>query len=611
MLRKIAVMSITLPSLLLVSCGNDNEKEVKIVQNETVIDEGSKVERIPDATNWDPSWKKENTVIYHIIGEPDGLHPTNGISAMKQEINLYTQIYLVNNDLKKLTIFPQLAASDPEISANGVEYTYTLKDYIKWDDGSPVKVEDVIFTFKANKCPLVNNPDTRHLLEIIEDVIDLGNNKVKFIMREKYIANVHLLTDFAIIQRNFFDKGNVLGKYSFNQFNDPKFVADKNADLKTWANDFNSAKYEQDPNFIVGAGPYKLAAWDRSQSLTLVKKQNHWSAGKTSIYENAFPDKIIMKINTDHNATKLDFLNQVFDVTTTFDTKPLLELQKDTLFTKHYNHKFMDTYNFAYVGLNMKPDGSKHKALFTDKRVRKAMAMLIPYNDINKVINNNINKRVVGPVSPLKAEYNTDLKLIETNVEEAKKLLAEAGWKDSNGDQILDKMIDGKKVDFKFEIKYMTTTPVWENTAKLMAETMAKANIVMQLVPLQYATWSQDVHNHDFDMMLSSWAGSSQPEDMKQIWHSTNWANKGSNFVGFGNAESDALIDSARVELNEAKRITLMKKIQLMIYEEQPYIFTFASKRRIVAHKRFGNQEYYYEKPGLLLNNLKLISPTP
>ncbi|HLC83647.1 MAG TPA: ABC transporter substrate-binding protein, partial [Bacteroidia bacterium] len=204
-----------------------------------------------------------------------------------------------------------------------------------------------------------------------------------------------------------------------------------------------------------------------------------------------------------------------------------------------------------------------------------------------------------------------DLKLIETNVEEAKKLLAEAGWKDSNGDQVLDKMIDGKRVDFKFEIKYMTTTPVWEENAKLMAESMAKANVIAQLVPLQYATWSQEVHNHDFDMMISSWAGSSQPEDMKQIWHSGNWANKGSNFVGFGNAESDALIDSSRVELNEEKRIVMMKKIQSLIYDEQPYIFMFASKRRVIAHKRFGNQEYYYEKPGLLLNNLKLISATP
>ena len=157
----------------------------------------------------------------------------------------------------------------------------------------------------------------------------------------------------------------------------------------------------------------------------------------------------------------------------------------------------------------------------------------------------------------------------------------------------------------------MTTTPIWETQVKLMAESMAKTNVIAQPVPLQYATFMEKVYVHDFDMMLSSWAGSSQPEDMKQIWHSTTWASNGSNFVGFGNAASDALIDSSRVELNEEKRIVMMKKIQAMINEEQPYIFMFASKRRVLAHKRFGNQEFYYEKPGLLLNNLKLIEVTP
>jgi len=58
----------------------------------------------------------------------------------------------------------------------------------------------------------------------------------------------------------------------------------------------------------------------------------------------------------------------------------------------------------------------------------------------------------------------------------------------------------------------------------------------------------------------------------------------------------------------------LVHKFQQTVYDEQPVIFLFASIRRNVIHQRFGNVEMYFERPGILLNNLKLISensPTP
>jgi hypothetical protein len=56
------------------------------------------------------------------------------------------------------------------------------------------------------------------------------------------------------------------------------------------------------------------------------------------------------------------------------------------------------------------------------------------------------------------------------------------------------------------------------------------------------------------------------------------------------------------------KRIPMVRELQAMIYEDQPYVFMFASTRRNVIHKRFGNADMYFERPGVLLNNLKLLS---
>ena len=102
-----------------------------------------------------------NTVIAHISSNPDGLHPYNDNSANRTYIFNYTQQTLVSMDIEKLEIKPQLIKSMPSVSEDGLEYTYELKDGIKWDDGTPFTVDDVIFTTKVQVCPLTNNTNVK------------------------------------------------------------------------------------------------------------------------------------------------------------------------------------------------------------------------------------------------------------------------------------------------------------------------------------------------------------------------------------------------------------------------------------------------------------------
>jgi len=97
--------------------------------------------------------------------------------------------------------------------------------------------------------------------------------------------------------------------------------------------------------------------------------------------------------------------------------------------------------------------------------------------------------------------------------------------------------------------------------------------------------------------MLGAWSSSTQSEDPRQIWHSESWSNGGSNFVGFGNAYSDSLIEAANSELNPAKRKMLMHEIQHIVQDEQPYVFLFNATRKYALHKRFGNDTLYRERP--------------
>jgi len=600
-------------SLLLgIFCGCSNNKSNtesnKDNQNVSVSD-SVKCIKIADSQKILPEWSKENVLIYHNIGEPDDMHPTNGNSAVRSEILLYTQVYLIASDQENLSLRPGAAKSMPQVSANGLEYTYELRNDIKWDDGKPLTAEDILFTFKANKCPLTNNPHAKPYLENLKDIVVDKNNPmiIRLIMKRQYIENVGFLTDCPIMQRTFFDPKNVLSKYTFMQFDDPAFKSDEQKDLNEWATEFNSPKYSRDPKYLVGLGAYKIEKWDAGQSITLIRKENHWTKG-INTYETSYPEKIIFKINRDANSQVLEFKSQALDASTYLSTKTLLDLQKDDKFNANYNSRFTDTYNYTLLTMNTNPDGVVHKKLFVDKKVRRAMAYLVPYDDMNRIINRGKNKRMVGPVSPLKPECNNNLKLIPFDVEQAKKLLDEAGWKDTDGDNIRDKVIDGEKVQFSFNLNYLTTQIEWKDIAQMIADAMYKAGIKANLNPLDFAVQFDNAKKHNFDVLLNAWAGSSMPEDFTQLWHTSSWVSNGSNFSGFGNAESDALIDSIKYALDDTKRIALVKHLQEIIYDEQPSVFLFAGIRRVAVHKRFGNCEMTFERPGLILNNLKLLS---
>ena len=551
---------------------------------------------------------QNNTLVVHLLNEPEDMHPTNGASAVRAEINLYTNLSLLRVNYKTGELLPCLAKALPVVSSDGLNYNYELKSDMTWDDKSPITAHDIAFTTKASKCLYTNNIGLKPYWENIDDIIVDGNNDKKFTIKMKrpYILNTWFWTDFPIIQAAFYDKQNVLAKYSNAQLTDSTFLKSK-PDIKQWADEFNSPKYSTDPQFMSGAGPYKITKWDKGVSITLEKKKDHWSENcQENWYCQANADKIILKLNSNNASALLELKNGLIDVSTMIDYSSFTELSKDDKFTQNYTLKLADTYNYTYVAMNMKPDGKTHKKLFTDVAVRKAMALLTPYDQINKTLYENNNKRVVGPISPNKIDFNTDLKPLQYNVNQAKELLTQAGWADTDNDQVLDKIIDGEKVKFEFNINFMSGSKVWEDLAKQLAESFGKANIYVMLNPLDYNGFFNAVTGHQFDMSISAWQSSATPEDFSQLWSSASWTNNGLNFTGFGSPQSDALIDSINISVNETKRIELSKRFQKLVYDEQPYIFMFTQTRRVIVNKKWDNLEIYTEYPGVLLNTLKL-----
>ena len=102
---------------------------------------------LPDTTAFDPSWSKENVVVVHTISEPDNLHPTNGTTAIRAEIQMYTQMSLLQTDMRVPGVRPALCKDIPIASGDGLTFSFELRR-------SPDGMTEVPFPWKTSSSRL-------------------------------------------------------------------------------------------------------------------------------------------------------------------------------------------------------------------------------------------------------------------------------------------------------------------------------------------------------------------------------------------------------------------------------------------------------------------------
>ena len=543
-----------------------------------------------------------NVVTFHLSSQPDGLHPFNNNSGDRTIIFTYTQKAIVRIDLGSLETFAALVESMPEVSEDQLYYKYKIKRGIYWDNGEEFTAKDVAFTAKIQVCPLTDNAAVRPIYDtVIDDIILDPNDPFTFTMKAKkvYATNAEIFSEIYMQQQSHWDPEGILDNYTFEDFYRPDFKATVDQDLTDWMKDFNNSDNSYVPENLVGLGPYQVTAWETDAYIELTRKENWWGENDTSRYNANYPDKIVFRIVKDAAATKMSLKNQKIDVTTRLGNSSLLKLQELDYFNEAFDSEFVPEYAYAYVGLNMRPEESGRTPFFEDVRVRRAMAYATPVDEIIEVLLYGNGARQTSNCSPLKPDYNQELEPIPFDLDKAAELLSEAGWVDTDNDNIRDKEINGKRVPFRFDLNYFGNSQLSKETALMMKEEYYKVGVDINTVPLDFTILYKSAYEHNFDAMFGVWGGSGSYSDPVQLWHTSSWVNKGSNFVGFGDAESDSLIDRCNSLVDPLERRVVFKELQAKIYEEQPYIFQYSRVRPTIIHKRFANREMYSEKPGL------------
>jgi peptide/nickel transport system substrate-binding protein len=539
----------------------------------------------PDSSN--TTYKDQLTV--HMISDAKGLNPVTVIDGTSRSyILLNIMQSMLAFDYKTFKLVPVLAIDMPEIRNVGdlIEITYEIRPEAVWDNGTPVTVNDVLFSYKAIFCPGVNSENVKSAVDFVKDIRTYPDNFRKYTV--VCSKNIGVLENTGYEVRIFpeyvYDSKHLLRKYSIPELviEKPKCAGD--VAVKEFSDFFNSQKTLRDTNFVKGSGAYTFVSWETGKKLVLERKKHWWGDRMQGInqYFEAYPKRMEFVTITNTNTALTALKDGKLDFMLVAPVKEYMDLDNSPKFKKNFYKSEPEMLANASIGIN------HQDKILQDIRVRQALCYLINVDQIINKILLNYGVRINSTILPMKADIiNPAIKPYPYDLKKAMQLLQQAGWKDTDGDGMLDKIIDGQKTDFELSFSY-NTNPLREVMGLLMQRSFYQAGIKLTLNPLEWSLFQDELKKHKCQLWYQGWNLSPGLDDNKQILH-TSSANGGANYGSFGNAKTDKLLDDIRVELDSVKRKELYYQWQQIEHEQIPYVYLYVQKYRNCIHKRFEN----------------------
>ncbi|MCB0651986.1 MAG: hypothetical protein KDC85_11980 [Saprospiraceae bacterium] len=538
------------------------------------------------------NWKRTtNEVILRLDESPDRLNPMLATTAYATEVNMQVFSYLLSIDPKTLEFIPQLAKAWPEEKemtegphAGQMANTFEIFEEAVWDDGTPVTGNDYVFTVKTVFVPQLPTQRVRPYFSMIKDIEVDGKNPKRFTVYTEKTDNVveTISNTMFVMPAHIYDAQNFLAEIPLTDFLDEQKMeglSQSNERIGQFAEEFSSPKFSHDVNSISGSGPYRIESWETGKEVVLIKKENWWGTALAGKYPSlsAKPDKLIYKPIVD-NVTAISALkSEELDAMANIDPNDFKELREDSLLNSIYNFETPPFLGYYMLFLNGRSDK------LSDKRVRKALAHAIDVDQIIETVYAGLAVRFAVPVHPSATYYKSDLQPPAYDIDLAKKMLKEAGWEDTNNDGVVDKDIDGERVEMELEFQYTGQSERQKTLALLIQQTAKKAGFAIEPKALDYAVLLQNTKTGDYDIAPGGRSWPPVSWNPKQNWHTG-----GAGRVGFGNAETDALIDEIVKTTDKEAKKKLYWQLEDIIYDEQPEIYLIVPVSRVIVHKRFN-----------------------
>ncbi|RJX31274.1 MAG: peptide-binding protein [Desulfarculus sp.] len=477
------------------------------------------------------------SVVIGTIGDATSMIPMITSDSASHEMSGLVYDGLLKYD-KDLNLVGSLAESWT-VSPDGLTITFKIRKGVRWQDGKPYTAADALFNWRFMVDPKTPTAYSGDYLKV-EDAA----------APDDYTFVVHYKEPFA--------PG--LASWTLSQM--PRHLLE--------GRDVRASELNRRP---LGTGPYKFERWDPGARVVLRYNPDYWE-GRPNLDQVTYrviPDMATMFLEL--KAGGLDWMG-------------LTALQYSRQTNSQYFKKSFKKYRYVssaytYLGYNLKD------SRFTDRRVRQALSYAINKKEIIKGVLLGLGQVCTGPIKPGTYWYNPNVPRFDYNPAKAKALLAEAGWKDSDGDGVLDKA--GRP--FEFTILTNQGNSYRANTGVIIQQRLVQIGIRVKLRTVEWAAFIKEfVNKGRFEAVLLGWSISPDP-DQFDIWHSSKAKPGQLNFTFYKNPEVDQLLVAARRTFDRAERRALLFKLQEILAEDQPYTFLYVADALPILAARFQGIE--------------------
>ncbi len=319
----------------------------------------------------------------------------------------------------------------------------------------------------------------------------------------------------------------------------------------------------------IGTGPFVIEKWERGQTLTLKRRPGG----------AAWLDRIVFRFVKDHTAAGAMFERGEFDLMTNLTPalwKSLETAQPQTAWARRDWNRIKSLDNsYSYIAWN------EARPFFADVRVRRALAHLYDAKLISKVVDLDLELPTTCPYLRTGDSCDRGVQPLPFSPETARALLADAGFKDSDDDGVLER--DGLPLRFSFLLP--STQVRLGKLVPMLQEQLEPVGIEVQLEKVETSSLSARVARRDFDVVSRLWTEFDREQDLFPMFHSSQ-IDGGSNWIGYANPDVDRLIEQVRGEFDDAKRHQLEQRLHAQLYADQPYLFMTSRQSLDAAKKR-------------------------
>lgn len=529
--RIIAGLVFLLLTAFLISCGGAQTVEVtrmvegeevvvtRIVEGEAVeVTRVETVERVVEVTPTPGGIPQGGTFRMALQAEPIPLNPIISFETSQNMVNNILFDGLTRPDAETLSPSPNLA-TDWEVSEDGLEWTFFLRDDVTWHDGTPFTAEDVKFTFDAVTDPEVNSPDAADFANLVEvEVID--ETTVKFVLDSPN-------ADFASL-------------LSIRNQIAPKHLLD--------GLDINNAT-EYNTERPIGTGPFKVVEFTPGSEYVFEANPDYHHGAP---HLDRFVIKVLPDVNTQIAQLATGELDMVFLLAPT--NIPAV-LGRPGL-----------TVDRAPIGYLRFIDLNNQKEFFSDPLVRQALIYGLDRQLIIDQVANGLAAQATGVVPPAVGwAYNPDLEPIPYDPEMARQLLTEAGWEDTDGDGIRDK--DG--VPFSVTLLVDRGNLLHEQMGLVAQQQWNELGLEIEyLLAERGGQWLEETRARTFDMRTAG-RGIIFPDQMYRFYHSEGPSNASS----YNNAVVDEALEQGRVTQDQDERQEWYWRMQEEMQQDPPFVY--------------------------------------